>query len=274
VQNAVGFREKLQRGQLCLGTCITFTDPAVTEALADGLDFLWIDTEHGALSLETVQEHLIAARGSGAAMLVRVAWNDPVLIKPVLDAGADGIIVPFVRSAEDVRRAVAACKYPPDGIRGYGPRRPSNYGRRGGPDYIRAANAAVLPIVQIEHRDAVDNLQEILAVPGLAALLIGPQDLAGSLGHPGEPQHTEVLRAIDTVLALAGRAAIPVGLAAGGEAEDFVAWARKGVRWLTVGGDFWLMVRALAQLTAHIRGALEAKQGRLPFDVGRAMDLG
>jgi 2-keto-3-deoxy-L-rhamnonate aldolase RhmA len=113
--------------------------------------------------------------------------------------------------------------------------------------------------VQIEHIEAVHNLEEILGVAGLTAVLLGPQDLAGSLGHPGEPQHPEVLRAIDTVLARAGRAGVPVGLAAGGEAEDFVGWARKGVRWLTVGGDFWLMTRALAQLTASIRGALQGK---------------
>jgi 2-dehydro-3-deoxyglucarate aldolase/4-hydroxy-2-oxoheptanedioate aldolase len=259
VENAVAFRDKLHRGQVCLGTVVTFTDPAVTEALAEGLDFLWLDAEHGALSIDQVQGHLLAARASGAAMLVRVAWNDPVLIKPVLDAGADGVIVPLVRTADDVRRAVAGCKYPPEGVRGYGPRRPSHYGRRGGPDYIRAANAAVLTVVQVEHIDAVNNLDDILAVPGLSALLIGPQDLAGSLGHAGEPRHPEVLRAIDTILAKAGRAKMPVGLATGCETEEFVSWVRKGVQWLTVGGDFWLMVRALSQLTTQIRRSLEAK---------------
>jgi 2-dehydro-3-deoxyglucarate aldolase/4-hydroxy-2-oxoheptanedioate aldolase len=259
VENAVAFRDKLQRGQVCLGTVITFTDPAVTEALAEGLDFLWVDAEHGALSLDQVQGHLLAAKGSGAAVLVRVAWNDPVLIKPVLDAGADGVIVPLVRTADDVRRAVAGCKYPPEGIRGYGPRRPSRYGRRGGPEYIRAANAAVLTVVQIEHIEAVNNLDEILAVQGLSAVLIGPQDLSGSLGHAGQPRHPEVLRAIDTILAKAGRSGIPVGLATGCEAEEFVSWVRKGVGWVTVGGDFWLMVRALSQLTTQIRSSLEGK---------------
>jgi 2-dehydro-3-deoxyglucarate aldolase/4-hydroxy-2-oxoheptanedioate aldolase len=263
VENALTFRDKLQRGQVCLGTVVTFTDPAVTEALAEGLDFLWVDAEHGALSLDQVQGHLLAAKGSGAAVLVRVAWNDPVLVKPVLDAGADGIIVPLVRTADDVRRAVAACKYPPEGVRGYGPRRPSHFGRRGGPDFIRAANATVLTVVQVEHVDAVNNLDEILAVAGLSALLIGPNDLAGSLGHPGEPRHPEVLRSIDTVLSKAARAGVPVGLATGCEADEFVAWVRNGVRWLTVGGDFWLMVRALTQLTTHIRSSLAGTQARL-----------
>ena len=249
----VPFRDKLRRGQVCLGTCVTFGDPTVTEALADALDFVWIDTEHNPLSLADVQGHILATKGTGTTALVRVPWNDPVLIKPVLDIGAAGVIVPLVRTAEDVRRAVAACRYPPEGVRGYGPRRPSHYGRRGGPDYIHAANASVLTILQIEHVEALNNLDEILAVPGLATVVIGPQDLAGSLGHPAEPRHPDVLRAIDTVLARAQKAGVPVGLAIGGEPDEFVQWVRKGVRWLSIGADFWLMVRAITQLTGHIR---------------------
>jgi 2-dehydro-3-deoxyglucarate aldolase/4-hydroxy-2-oxoheptanedioate aldolase len=259
VDNAVTFRDKLRRGQLCLGTCITFGDPTVTEALAGSLDFIWIDMEHNPLSLEQVQGHILATKGTGATALVRVPWNDAVLIKPVLDIGAAGVIVPLVRTADDVRRAVAACKYPPEGVRGYGPRRPSNYGRMGGPDFIRAANAAVMPIVQIEHLDALNNLDEILAVPGLAMLVIGPNDLAASLGHPGEPRHPDVVRAINAVLAKGSRAGIPVGLAAGGEPELFLEWIRNGARWIAIGADFWLLVRAITQLADGIRGQVGGK---------------
>ncbi len=253
MDDGIAFRDKLRRGRLCLGTCITFGDPTVTETLAHGLDFVWVDAEHNPLTLEQIQGHILAAKGTGATLLVRVPWNDPVLIKPVLDMGAAGIIVPLVRTADDVRRAVAACRYPPEGIRGYGPRRPSNYGRLGGPEFIRRQNEAVLTIAQIEHIEAVNNLDAILAVPGLTTLLIGPNDLAGSMGHPGEPRHPEVLGAIDLVLARAAKAGMPVGLAAGGEAEEFLHWATKGVRWLTIGSDFWLMVRALTVLTTTIR---------------------
>jgi 2-keto-3-deoxy-L-rhamnonate aldolase RhmA len=115
------FREKLRRGQVCLGTVISFTDPTVTEALCPLLDFVWIDMEHNALSLETVQAHVMATKGSETTPLVRVPWNDPVLVKPVLDIGAAGVIVPMVRTPDDVRRAVAACLYPPEGSRGFGP---------------------------------------------------------------------------------------------------------------------------------------------------------
>jgi 2-keto-3-deoxy-L-rhamnonate aldolase RhmA len=257
VDSTAPFRDKLQRGQVCLGTCVTFSDPTVTEALAADVDFVWIDTEHNPLSLEAVQGHLLATRGTSVTPLVRVPWNDAALIKPVLDIGAAGVIVPLVRTAEDVRRAVAACRYMPEGVRGYGPRRPSNYGRVGGPDYIKAANASILTIAQIEHVDALNNLDEILAVPGLATVVIGPNDLAGSLGHPGETRHPDVVRAIDTVLASARKTGFPVGLAGGGEPDDFVQWIRKGVRWVSLGADFWLLVRAISSMTSHIRNRIQ-----------------
>src|SRR5690349_5470490 len=129
LSNAGPLTDKLRRGQVCLGTTITFADPTVTEALCGVLDFVWIDMEHNPLSLEAVQGHIMATKGSDTTPLVRVPWNDPVLIKPVLDIGAAGVIIPLIRTADDARRAVAACRYPPDGIRGFGPRRPSNYGR-------------------------------------------------------------------------------------------------------------------------------------------------
>ncbi len=151
------FAARLHGREPCLGTCVTFTDPTVTEALTTVLDFVWIDAEHGPLSVDAVQGHIMATRGSQTTPLVRVAWNDPVLIKPILDAGAAGIIVPLIRTADEARRAVAACRYPPEGIRGYGPRRPGRYGTAGGPDYCRQANESIIVIVQIEHIDAVRN---------------------------------------------------------------------------------------------------------------------
>lgn len=109
MQNATFFKNKLEKGKICLGTSITFSDACLTEVLCPALDFVWIDMEHNALSLEVVQAHIMATKGTQTTALVRVTWNDPALIKPVLDIGADGIIVPMIRTSEDVRRAVAAC---------------------------------------------------------------------------------------------------------------------------------------------------------------------
>jgi 2-dehydro-3-deoxyglucarate aldolase/4-hydroxy-2-oxoheptanedioate aldolase len=259
MENAVHFRRKIKGTVPCLGTCITFTDPTVTEALTTVLDFVWIDAEHGPFSVEGIQGHIMATRGSETTPLVRVAWNDPVLIKPVLDAGAAGIIVPLVRTADETRRAVAACRYPPEGIRGYGPRRPGRYGTAGGPDYCKTANESVIVIVQIEHIEAVQNIDEILAVEGLTTLVIGSQDLAASLGRRAEPRHPDVLRAIDTVLERSAKVGMPVGMALGDRPEIYCDWHAKGVSWFAVGADFLLLQQAAADAVARIRKGVTAK---------------
>jgi 2-keto-3-deoxy-L-rhamnonate aldolase RhmA len=253
MENAPVFRQKLRRGTLALGTCVSFTDPTVTEALSTILDFVWIDMEHSVLSLEAVQGHVMATKATSTAALVRVPWNDPVLIKPVLDLGADGIIVPNVRSAEEARRAVAACLYPPDGIRGFGPRRPSKYGRVPGPELCRAANAAVLVVAQIEHLDAVRALDEILSVPGLSSIVIGPNDLSGSMGHMAEPGHPEVRAAIESIVDRARRRGVPVGIAVG-ENEDVVrGWAERGASWVSMGNDASLLLATAGRVASSLR---------------------
>jgi 2-keto-3-deoxy-L-rhamnonate aldolase RhmA len=259
MENAQYFRQKIRGSEPCLGTCVTFGDPTVTEALATVLDFVWIDAEHGPLSLADVQGHVMATRGTQTTPLVRVAWNDPVLIKPVLDLGAAGIIVPLIRTAEDARRAVAACRYPPEGIRGYGPRRPAKYGTSGGPDYCRQANQSVITIVQVEHIDAVRNLDEILRVEGLTTLVIGSQDLAASMGHTAEPRHPEVLQAIDSVIERSRAAGMPVGMALGDSPEIYCQWHAKGVVWFAIGADFLLLQRAAADAAGQIRRGAAAR---------------
>jgi 2-keto-3-deoxy-L-rhamnonate aldolase RhmA len=253
VENAHFFRSKLAAGKTVVGTCITFTDYTITEALTRVLDFVWIDTEHNPLSLERVQGHILATRGTETTPIVRVAANDPVLIKPVLDIGAAGVIVPLVKTADDVRLAVSACKYPPEGIRGFGPRRPSGFGARGGPEFCKAANEAIITIVQIEQAEALRNLAEILAVPGLTSIVVGPNDLAASLGYTGQPRHPEVLRAIESVIAQARTAKVPMGIAVGDDPDLLCEWVDKGVNWLAMAADYGLIVRAASQLATAVR---------------------
>jgi len=252
MENANKFREKLRRGQVPLGCGVSFTDPTVSELFSHVLDFVWIDMEHNALSLETVQAHIMATKGSDAAALVRVPWNDPVLIKPVLDIGADGIIAPLVRTVEDVRLAVAACRYPPEGNRGFGPRRPIQYGRTGDADYCRRANEEIITIVQIEHIDAVNAIDEIVKVPGLTAMVVGSNDLAGSMGHMGNPQHSEVQAAIETAVTAARQAGVFAGIGLADDPEALMAWVNKGVQWVQVGVDW-----------AHLARAIDTSVGRL-----------
>jgi 2-dehydro-3-deoxyglucarate aldolase/4-hydroxy-2-oxoheptanedioate aldolase len=257
MENAHILRKKMREGA-AFGACITFSDATVTEALSGVLDFVWIDAEHGPFSLEVIQAHVMATKGTQAAALVRVAWNDPVLIKPVLDLGADGIIAPMVRSAEEARSLVSACRYPPDGIRGFGPRRPSKYGKEMNAEFCRSANEAVIPIAQIEHIDAINNIEQILAVPGLGAVLMGPFDLSGSMGYMAQPNHPEVIRATDRVVEQAKKAGVFAGMGVTDDPEAVRRWVAKGVSMLCIPPDFMLVKRSAQQYADAIRSALRA----------------
>ena len=253
MQNARKFSEKLSRGEICLGTAISSSDPSVTEAIGPEFDFLWIDTEHTSISLESLKCHLMALKATECASLVRVPWNDPVLIKPVLDIGADGIIVPMVRTAADVAAAVAACRYPPEGIRGFGPLRPLDYGRLDAEQFCRDAHEHIITIVQIEQAEAVENIDEILAVPGLSSVAFGPQDLAASLGHRTQPTHPEVLAAIESVVRKCQAANIPAGISVGADPDQLCDWADMGIQWLAMGVDVTLMIRAASEVAGKVK---------------------
>jgi 2-keto-3-deoxy-L-rhamnonate aldolase RhmA len=259
MQNTASLFDRMRAGEIVLGTVISLNDPIVTEALCTAYDFLWIDTEHNPMPLDVVQGHLIAAKASGVTVLVRVPWNDAVLIKPVLDIGAHGVIVPMIRTPQDVELAVAACRYPPDGVRGFGPRRPSNYGRLGGPEFCKAANKAMITVVQVEHIEAVHQIDEIARVPGLTGLLVGPNDLSGSMGHMGEPRHPDVLNAIQKVIDAAHKAKVPVGIAIGDDVAMLSEWIDKGMQWITGGGDTSLMLHAADDLTRQLRAHVRAR---------------
>ena len=254
MENAIKFRDKLQRGIVCIGAAVTFRDPTVSEALSSVLDFIWVDSEHGPLSIESIQGHVMATKGSDAAPIVRVPWNDSVLIKRVLDVGAAGVIAPMVCNAEEARRLVSACLYPPDGIRGYGPRRPSNYGQLPSQALCKTANAAIMPIAQIEHIDAVNNIEAILDVPGIAAILIGPMDLSGSMGHSGDPGHPDVLKAIDAVIAAGVRKNIHVGMGVTDDPKSAIPLIEKGVSWICIAPDYMLMLAMAKHYAVTIRG--------------------
>jgi 2-keto-3-deoxy-L-rhamnonate aldolase RhmA len=262
MQNANWFRDKLGAREVCVGTGICFTDPTVTEALCAVFDFIWIDMEHNALSLESVQGHIIATKGTRTTPLVRVPWNDPALIKPVLDIGAAGVIVPMIRTAQDVGLAVSACLYPPEGIRGFGPRRASEYGRLGDSEYCRLANDSILKIVQIENIDAVHNLDEILRVPGLSGIVVGPADLSASMGYRGQRDHPDVRRTIEDVIRRAVDTGVYVGIASGEDPERMLEWIEHGVQWVCMGNDTSLMLSTARQVAGRVRQHLDQVQQR------------
>jgi 2-keto-3-deoxy-L-rhamnonate aldolase RhmA len=247
------FRADLRSGHVLIGGAVTLADPLISDALADSVDFLWIDLEHSPMSPESLSGHLLAARRHTVPALVRVAGSATPWIKPVLDSGACGIVVPQVRSAEEVRQVVADCRYPPLGRRGYGPRVPSNYGRDGGPAYVEQANRDLFVAVQIENADALADVDQIVAVPGLDSLVIGPYDLSASLGVMGEVEHASVISAIKRIVAKAHQAGLFVGAGMGTDPTYARRMIERGVQWLQVGSDYSYMIQRVDEVVAAVR---------------------
>ncbi len=206
--NAIELKAKWRRGQPSPGMWLSLTDITVAEMARDvGLDWVAIDTEHTAIDLQSLQNLLIAL--GDAPTIVRVPGNDPVHIKRVLDMGADGVIVPHIDSAADARLAVAACKYPPLGIRGTGPRRPSRYGLDE-KEYLAAANDATIVVIMIETVGVVEDFAAVLDVEGLDACMIGAVDLSASMGLLPAFDDPRVIATIDEVAAKARAANMPL----------------------------------------------------------------
>lgn len=253
----------LAAGRPVTGFAHMVQDLAVTEIFQDvDVDFVLIDMQHIAMTIETLQSVLIALR-SPASVMVRPTSNDPVLIGQILDVGADALIVPMVNSAQDARRAISAARYPPDGTRSWGPRRTSWLG--GSAEYARDANDSVAVFTQVETAEAVENLDEILAVPGLAGVMIGPGDLAISLGYSDDRDNPAVERAIQGVLDRCRETRIPFGFFAATTAQA-AYWMERGALVMTCGSDVGIVAAGVSELAASLRSM--AKAGRVTAGKG------
>ena len=247
------FLNKRGNGVLPLGAVVTFADAAVTEVLAAaGFDFIWIDGEHGIIDRKTAQDHIIAAEAHGIPALYRVPACDHAEIKRIIDLSPAGIIIPMVMNAEDAAKAVSACRYPiHGGDRGCGFRRRFDYGARDTGDYLEEAKTNPLVIIQLEHIDAVRDLDRILAVPGLGSVLIGPYDLSMSMGKPGEWHDPEVMAVFDESCRKIRAAGIPLGVYA---ECDFDLWKRRGVDYMAIKNDTNAMLDGARAMIAKARG--------------------
>lgn len=192
-------KQKIKSGELIFGTSIPAASPRVAAATcASNIDFLWIDTEHAPFGIEALEAIPAIIRNFGVAPLIRVAWNDPALIKKAYDAGAVAVMVPQVNTAEEAAKAVEYAFYPPLGQRGVSPNWPAINGENW-TDVIKTANDETVLMVQIESQEAYNNLDEIAAVPGIDVLFVGPMDLSASLGVITETRHESVLKIMEDI---------------------------------------------------------------------------
>ena len=234
-RRAINLKKRLREGAVTSGLWVSLPCPASCEVVAgSGLDWIVVDAEHTAMSAEMLHHMLMAFKGSETVPLIRVPWNDHVRIKQVLDMGWDGVVVPQVNSAEDAERAVSACRYPPVGTRGFGPRRAGNY-YRDQDEYVSLANESVICVTQIEDMRGAECIDEIMSMPGIDWIFVGSCDMSGTCGDFCNPDSPAVLSAIEKIFGAARAAGIPAGNCGG---ADSVGKSRRfGCQLCVVGED-------------------------------------
>lgn len=245
-------KQRLNGGDLILGTQLPAPSASLTAATCQAdIDFLWIDTEHAPYATEALEVLPVLARQHGVAPLIRVAWNDPALIKKAYDVGAVAVMVPQINSAEEAARAVDYAFYPPKGSRGVAP----NWPLLAGEDrsrVIKTVNEDTVLILQIESQQAYDNLDEIARVPGIDVLFVGPMDLSASLGVITETQDPAVQKIMEDVPRRLEGTGIATGttLADIDEVRQKIEW---GYRLMNVSNPVALGVQTLNQQLATLR---------------------
>jgi 2-dehydro-3-deoxyglucarate aldolase len=230
------FRADLRAGKRLIGCWCSLANPITTEVLGvAGFDWILLDGEHSPNDVITFIPQLMALKDSVSAPVVRPSWNNPVELKRLLDGGFYNFLIPFIESADEAARAVAATRYPPQGFRGVSVSQRSNrYGTV--PGYFENVNEQICVMVQIESGKGVAAAAEIAAVDGVDGLFVGPSDLAAGLGHLGNANHPEVQEAMTRIFAAAKAAGKPVGILAGVEA-DARRYLAQGATFVAVGSD-------------------------------------
>jgi 4-hydroxy-2-oxoheptanedioate aldolase len=245
-------KHALREGRRQIGVWSSLSSHITVEVIAgSGFDFVVLDTEHSPNELTMVHSQLQAMASGTASAVVRPVWNDAVVFKRLLDIGVQSLIVPWVQNADEARRAVAATRYPPQGIRGYAvTTRANNYGRV--KDYAQRVHGELCVIVQVETRAALAQIEAIAEVDGIDGLFIGPSDLAADFGHVGNNAHADVRAAIDDAIGRIRRTGKAAGILAPVEA-DARHWIELGCNFVAVGSDVGLLARQSEALAAKYR---------------------
>ena len=262
-QRSVELKKRWNQGEVTYGAWLGLADPYVAEIMAGaGFDFILIDAEHGAHTLATLPTTLMAFNARSTVPIVRAPWNDAVFIKRALDAGVDGVISPMIANVEECRAFVRSCLYPPDGVRGFGPWRASDYGRDVD-GYAATANASIIVMPQIEDVEAARQAGDILAVPGVDAVLIGPTDLSGTAGVLRQFDHPKVTEGVEQIVAAAAKRGIPACMGVPLPADEGAQLALRGARMVLTTEDGDLLAVGAAQALAAGKAAVKVACPRL-----------
>lgn len=243
-------KSKIKKGIPSIGTWISSGNPLVCETLAStGIDWINIECEHSSIDLGDLVHCFRAVEHTSIPVFVRVAGSDPLIIKRVVDSGALGVVVPDVKNAEEAKRAVDACRYPPIGTRGIGATRPNAIY----PDYMKHANEEICVVIMIEDIEAVNKIDSIMKVPGVDVVFIGPNDLAATLNVPlgMDNQHPKHVSAVNKVLEAGKRHGIPTGIHCG-TPEEVSRRIDQGFLWMPLASDVALMRSAFESSIKNI----------------------
>lgn len=238
-------KDRLQNGDCLFGPFLNLCQPAVMEiAGIAGFDFAIIDTEHGEISADRAVDMVRAAKLAGISPVVRVYGNQPELISKALDIGAEAVQIPQVSSRTEAQAAVWAAKFSPEGCRGANRYvRAARYSAADKTAYFTKANRETAVIIQVEGKAGLDNLTEIITVPGIDVLFIGPYDLSASLGIPGQVEHPLIMAAMNKTIELAQKAGVAIGFFVD-DARSAVKWKKAGVQYLSFAADVGLLYEA------------------------------
>jgi 2-keto-3-deoxy-L-rhamnonate aldolase RhmA len=246
-------RQKIAKGDVVLGTAMFTPEAHVASAIYNGcgVDWVWIDHEHDPFGTESVGTIAVMGRQAGVAPVIRVAWNDPGLIKKAYDVGAVGVMVPQVDNAEEARQAIRYAKYPPLGERGIAPWFAGLLGVSGD-DVIKHANSETVLILQLESAEAYEKVDETLKLEDFEVLLFGPTDMSASLGVPGKIHHPKVENVMLDVARKAKRAGKMLGCTFG-DPEDCRRWIGEGYRFMNISSPLELGINGVKKYAAEFR---------------------